>query len=162
MPEYNIAFSRLGQFLPFLHIVSVSFFMALHVGFWLISRHILREFDDVKKYENILNALKTFGGYTFFSLGMVLITGGWLYFTDMQASDPMAEAIVMTKFALWILIGLNLLYMAHSYKKCLQAKANDEIIELHEGLVIIIKHFIVLNIAVALFATYLGVAYRDF
>ncbi|OPA71810.1 hypothetical protein BB381_07240 [Campylobacter pinnipediorum subsp. caledonicus] len=163
MQPENIAFARLGQFLPFFHITSVIFFVGLQIGFWYVLKFFLKENSTKESYNDVLNALKIFWYMILIGLLLIVVTGSFVQVADiMKSADPMANAILGTKYTLFGFLTLNVLYMIYCYKKSKNAFLVDEMIECYENIVVIIKYFIPLNIIISLVATYLGVAYRGF
>lgn len=163
MQQYNIAFAHLEQFLPFLHIMSVALLVGIWSGFWIVSKYFLKEFSELRVYEQMLDAIKFFSYVSIALLVFIVITGILLVSADtIKSADPMANAILTTKIFLSLLILVNIFYMWFVYIKCIKAFGNDEIVEVHENLIIIIKYFMPFSIVVAMVATYLGVAYRGF
>ncbi|AQW80666.1 hypothetical protein [Campylobacter pinnipediorum] len=163
MQPENIAFARLGQFLPFFHIASVILFIGMQIGFWYVLKFFLKEESSKETYSNTLNALKIFWYMILIGLFLIVVTGSCVQVTDaMKSADPMANAILGTKYTLFGFLTLNVFYMFYCYQKSKNAFLVDEMIECYENIIVIIKYFIPLNIIISLVATYLGVAYRGF
>lgn len=163
MQTYDIAFARLGQFLPFLHIASVIFFVGFQAGFWFILKYFLKEDSRPRVYKETLKAIRNFGIIIVCFLIMIAITGLFVGVEDnIKSADPMANAILATKYTLAGFLTLNIVYMAYCFKKALKAFENNELIECYENILVVIKYFIPLNLIISLVATYLGVAYRGF
>lgn len=166
MAEYNIAFARLGQFFPFLHVASVTLFLGIQVCYLVVAGYFLRQHSNNEELvsEILLKSFKTLGFLTIIFMILVAVSGFFISSFDfsIKAADPMARAIIATKHALCMFLVLNIAYMIYCYKNCIKAKENDEFIEFYESFVIIVKYFIPLNLVVSLGAIYLGVAYRNF
>ncbi|MDU2360627.1 MAG: 3-isopropylmalate dehydratase, partial [Campylobacter concisus] len=84
------------------------------------------------------------------------------YFDDGKMQNPMASAIIATKWAIELFLLLNLSYIFYRYKKALKTLRSHEMIELNESLIVIIYYFTPLNLLASLAAVYLGVSYRSF
>ncbi len=74
----------------------------------------------------------------------------------------MLDTVLTTKWALYGFLLLNIIYVTYRLNKAVKAFKNSEYVELHENLIVTIYYFIPLNVAFALLATYLGIAYREF
>ncbi|MBE2983963.1 3-isopropylmalate dehydratase [Campylobacter sp. RM9344] len=165
MIEYDIAFARLGQFLPFLHIASAAVFIGLQLGLLIFGRYLLsNRCKSTDKVFLTIRFLRQFGIFLIISL-FVIAASSFLFSNQdasLRSADPMATAILATKWTLWLFLTLNLSYMFYHYKKALVALKIREKITLHESLVVIIIYFTPLNLIVSFIAVYLGVAYKDF
>ncbi|CAD7286516.1 3-isopropylmalate dehydratase [Campylobacter suis] len=162
-PSYNIAFARLGHFVPFLHMVAVALLMGIQASFWVIFRFFMKEFLERKLYEEILRAIKFFGYASVFLVVIIFITGFMLGNTDtIKSADPMANAILATKHFLSGLILVNTVYIGFVRLKSLKALNAGDMIEAHENLIIILKYFIPFSAVICVGTVYLGVAYRCF
>lgn len=163
MQGYDIAFARLGYFMPFLHITFVIFFVGFQAGFWFLFRYFLDENSKAKFYAKTLNVLRNFIVAIFVFLALIAITGLLIGQSDeLKSADPMANAILATKYTLCGFLALNTAYMFYCYTKALRAFRGDEMIECFENILVIARYFMPLNLVISLVATYLGVAYRGF
>lgn len=163
MPQYNIAFARLEQLLPFLHTIATALFIGLGAGLWLFAKHFLREQDhEGDRYAIFMQVLRKFGLVAFGMLLVIATTGGLMHLESPKSTDPMADAILMTKWGLEAFLTLNIIYMSYHYKKACTAFKKHEFIELYESLVLIVYYFIPLSFVISAIAIYLGVAYRGF
>ncbi|MCR4941527.1 MAG: hypothetical protein K5978_01865 [Campylobacter sp.] len=164
--SYNIAFARLGHFLPFLHIICISLFMGLEVAYFLIARWLIRTYKNNEKfiYEMLTKTFAHLAIIAIISLILASFSGFLLGVSDdsIKSVDPMASAIIATKATLMLFLFINIAYMLYHHKKCVKNVKNSDDIALYEEFFIVIKYFTALNIVVSLGATYLGVAYRIF
>lgn len=162
--EYNIAFARLEYFLPFLHIASVVVYAGALLGFTLVGRKLLVS-ESRERFAILLSVFKSFSAIILASLFLILISAGVLlinYKRVAEVTDPMAEAILATKAALWIFLLLNTLYMLYHYKKSARAFSQKDMIQTHESLILIVYYFMPLNLLITIVASYLGLSYRGF
>jgi 3-isopropylmalate dehydratase small subunit len=164
MPEFNIAFAQTNHVLPFLHLTAIIVFIGFQSHFWLVAKFFIKDVDDeISKYERLLNMMKRLAYATYSSLIVIALTGRALSDRDyFKAADPMLSTIIATKWCLFGFLLLNLLYSTYRLYQAKKSIEKGEYIELRENLIVIIYYFIPLNIAFALLATYLGIAYRNF
>ncbi|MGH1600484.1 3-isopropylmalate dehydratase [Campylobacter majalis] len=160
---YNIAFARLGQFLPFLHITTCVFFIGIQAGFSMIYRRFMQEDESKEYYERLVKTLGDFIYTLVICVILIAVTGTFVNEADsIKSADPMVKAILATKYTLSTFIAFNVSYMAYAYYKAKKYIANDDLIQCHENLLVIVKYFSPLNLIISLVAIYLGVAYRGF
>ncbi|BCX79307.1 hypothetical protein [Campylobacter sp. 19-13652] len=162
--EYNIAFARLEYFLPFLHIASTVVYAGALLGFTLVGRKLLIS-ESRERFSILLSLFKSFSVIILVSLFLILISAGVLLLEHQrvaEVTDPMAEAILATKAALWIFLLLNTLYTLYHYKKSVCAFSQKDMIQTHESLILIVYYFIPLNLLILVVAGYLGLSYRGF
>ena len=81
---------------------------------------------------------------------------------SMDISDPMADAVLATKAALWIFLLLNCLYTLYHRKKATKFFEAKDMIQTHESLILIVYYFLPLNLLILMVAAYLGLSYRGF
>ncbi|MCD8213472.1 MAG: 3-isopropylmalate dehydratase [Campylobacter sp.] len=165
MPEYNIAFARLDQLIPFFHTSITILFIGLQAGFWLMATYFMKSnLKDGLKYSILMRMLRRFGFCILTLLALIALTsitigdsGGLI-----KSANPMAKAILITKWALEIFLAVNMGYMFYQYKKAYVAFKMRDILQINESLVVIISYFIPLNLVISFIAIYLGIAYKEF
>lgn len=165
MPEYNIAFARLDQLMPFFHVSMVTLFIGLQAGLWLVATYFMKsKLKDALKYPLLMHILRRFGICIVILLVIIALTSMTVGHSGglMKSANPMAKAILATKWALEIFLALNLGYMFYHYKKAFKAFKAHEMLEMQESLVVVIYYFIPLNLVVSFIAVYLGIAYKEF
>ncbi|WP_033916345.1 hypothetical protein [Campylobacter sputorum] len=155
----DIAFAKLENIAPFLHILSVAVFLGVNINGWLGAKFVFRRFvineDNV---EIVFCAIKKFGIIVYLSMSIILLSGFFLVNRNvLKMADPMLEAIIATKFAIFLFVLINLFYMAFRFKKSLNAKKQQDYLEVRENLVIIFRYFTPLNIVCMCFAIFLGI-----
>lgn len=161
---YNIAFARLEQLLPFLHVVFVIMFVSIQTSICLLGRHAIKK-NSKSDYAILLSMIKSKTPFVFIALFGVICIGGimtWSYKKSIDISDPMAEALLATKIALWVFIMLNCIYMLYHSKKAYKFFIKNDLIQTNESLVLIVYYFIPLNLIISILAVYLGFSYRSF
>lgn len=164
MPEFNIAFAKLSHIVPFLHISATIVFIGFQACFWFMCKFFMQGItNNHKRYVMVIDALKRLGYALYVSLGVIAVTGLLIKDSDYsKIADPMSNTIIATKWTLFCFLLINLIYTTYRLKKAMRSIDESQYIELHENLIVIIYYFIPLNVVAALFATYLGVAYRGF
>lgn len=164
MPEFNIAFTKLSHIIPFLHIVATIVFIGFQGCFLFMAKFFMQGIEgNHKRYIMATNALKRLGYAVYSSLIVLGISGFLIKDSDFfKVADPMSNTIIATKIATFCFLCINVLYVTYRLKLATKSIHKGEYIELHENLIVIIYYFIPLNVVAALFATYLGVAYRGF
>lgn len=164
MPEFNIAFAKISNTLPFIHILSVVVFIGFQANFLLIAKFFMKNIEgDTQKYQMMISMLKRLGYAVYSSIIVVGITGAILAKQNaIKNADPMLNTILTTEWAIWGFLFLNVIYVTYRLNKASKSLQNSEYIELHENLIVTIYYFIPLNVAFALLAAYLGIAYREF
>ncbi|MDO5045111.1 3-isopropylmalate dehydratase [Campylobacter sp.] len=164
MPEFNIAFAKLSHVVPFLHISATIVFIGFQACFWFMCKFFMQGIaNNHKRYVMVIDALKRLGYAVYSSLAIIAITGLMIEDSDYsKIADPMSNSIITTKWAMFCFLLINVVYVTYRLKKAIKSMNEGEYIELHENLIVIIYYFIPLNVVAALFATYLGVAYRGF
>lgn len=164
MPEFNIAFAKASHIIPFLHIAATIAFVGFQAAFWFMSKFFMKDIaNNHKRYVMVISALKRIGCVVYPALIIIAITGSITNVYEFsKIADPMLNTILATKWALFCFLLINLIYITYRLKKAIKSMEKGEYIELHENLIVVIYYFIPLNIVVALFAAYLGVAYRGF
>ena len=111
----------------------------------------------------MISMLKRLGYAVYSSIIVVGITGAILAKQNaIKNADPMLNTILTTEWAIWGFLFLNVIYVTYRLNKASKSLQNSEYIELHENLIVTIYYFIPLNVAFALLAAYLGIAYREF
>lgn len=162
--EYNIAFARLEYLLPFLHILATIIYAGALLGLTLVGRKLLIN-ESKERFFILLSLFKSFSFIVLGSLFLILVSAGLLlldYQRVSEVTDPMAEAILATKAALWIFLLLNTIYTIYHYKKAVRAFDSKDMIQTHESLILIVYYFIPLNLLIIIVAGYLGISYRGF
>ncbi|WP_172200611.1 3-isopropylmalate dehydratase [Campylobacter sp. RM16188] len=164
MPEFNIAFAKLSHIIPFLHISATIVFIGFQACFWFMCKFFMQGIaNNHKRYLMVIEALKRLGYAVYAALSVMAITGILIKDSDYsKIADPMSNTIIATKWTIFAFLLINVLYVTYRLKKAIKSIDDSEYIELHENLIVIIYYFIPLNVVAALFATYLGVAYRGF
>ena len=164
MPEFNIAFAKLSHIVPFLHIVASVVFIGFQACFLYMAKFFMKDIaNNHKRYILIISALKRLGYALYASLAAIAITGVFMGDDNYsKIADPMLNTILATKWTTFCFLLINLIYTTYRLNKAIKSINKGEYIELHENLIVVIYYFIPLNVVVALFATYLGVAYRGF
>ncbi|MBR8462100.1 3-isopropylmalate dehydratase [Campylobacter sp. faydin G-24] len=165
MQKYDIAFAHLDQIMPFLNISSAGMFIGMQAGLIIVCRYFMRDkFDDEFKYITTLNLIKRFSIFLVIFLITIATTSILTDESDklIKIANPMANAILTTKWTLETLLAINMTYIYFQYKKALNALRNREFIELDEILVVITYYLVPFNIIVSLTAVYLGISYKDF
>ena len=62
MPEFNIAFAKISNALPFIHILFVVVFIGFQANFLLIAKFFMKNIEgDTQKYQTIISMLKRLG-----------------------------------------------------------------------------------------------------
>ena len=82
--------------------------------------------------------------------------------SDFKFSDPMIKGVLAT---LWTGVGfiiLNFAYMHYKISSLKRALSAGDEFEANEHLIIIVRYFIPLNLAISLFCVYLGVTIGEF
>ena len=164
MPEFNIAFTSPAHILPFAHIIAVVVFIGFQANFLLMAKFFMKNIEgDTQKYQMMISMLKRLGYAVYSSIIVVGITGAILAKQNaIKNADPMLNTILTTEWAIWGFLFLNVIYVTYRLNKASKSLQNSEYIELHENLIVTIYYFIPLNVAFALLAAYLGIAYREF
>ena len=165
MIHQEIAFFKFDQLIIFLHISFVALFIGLQAGLVLAGSYFIKnKFEDKERYHILLHIIRRFGLAIFaLVLGIALTSLIMIfYFDDGKMQNPMASAIVATKWAIELFLLLNLSYIFYRYKKALKTLRSHEMIELNESLIVIIYYFTPLNLLASLAAIYLGVSYMGF
>ena len=165
MSHQEIAFIKFDQIVLFLHVTFVALFVGLQAGLVLTGSYFVKsKFEDKERYHILLHIIRRFGlaifalviGIALTSLTMIF------YFDDGKMQNPMASAIIATKWAIELFLVLNLGYIFYKYKTAIKALRSHEMIELNESLIVIIYYFTPLNLLASLGALYLGISYKDF
>lgn len=159
--QYSLAFARLEDFLPFLHIVSVVLFVGLQLALLVCGYQLLK---GEQKISILLRIVRACTPFVFISMFLICVSGVFGLFAGAkrEISDPMAQALLATKVSLLIFSMLNCIYMLyHTQKSWAFFKAKKQI-QAHESMVLLIYYFVPLNIVIMLVATYLGISYRSF
>ncbi|ASM37397.1 hypothetical protein [Campylobacter sputorum] len=159
----DIAFAKLENIAPFLHILSVAIFLGTSINGWISAKFVFRRVAiNEDNVELFFYAIKIFGIVIFSSMIIIFLTGIFLIGDNLlKIADPMLEAIIATKFAIFLFVLINLCYMAFRFKKSLNAKKRQDYLEVRENLVIIFRYFTPLNIVCMCFAIFLGINFRN-
>lgn len=163
MPEFNIAFARSSHILPFLHFIALTVFIGFQAHFLLVAKFFMKDIEgNILKYQYFIEMFKRLGYAVYASLIILAITGTMLGDSDIsKIADPMLNTILATKWFLFGFLVLNVIYSTYRLNKAQKSLRSGEYIELHENLIVIVYYFIPLNIAFALLAVYLGIAYGE-
>ena len=79
MPEFNIAFAKISNALPFIHILSVVVFIGFQANFLLIAKFFMKNIEgDTQKYQMMISMLKRLGYAVYSSIIVMGITGAIL------------------------------------------------------------------------------------
>ena len=159
----EFGFARVTQILPLIHIIAVIFFINAQICCINIVR-IYKNSDDICDECDKIKAHFTKYERSFLIFFAVIIISGNLISigNDYKFADPMVTGIITTLWAAVVFILLNFAYIHYkilSFQKAVLAKNQ---IEASEHLIIIIKYFIPLNVAISLICVYLGVTIREF
>lgn len=164
MNTLNSAFARLDQIAPFMHISIAVLFIALEITVVVCGHYCFRDIEqNPHRYKLIL---KEFNKFLFIALAMVgflLFSGIYMSYSNyFPIGDPMVEAIVKTKIAIFIFICANIAYIWYKYHQAKGAFIKDDMLMSHENLILIIYYFTPLNIVLSFINIYLGVTFRGF
>ncbi|WP_169973637.1 MULTISPECIES: 3-isopropylmalate dehydratase [unclassified Campylobacter] len=164
MPEFNIAFAKLSHILPFLHTVATIVFVGFQANFWFMAKFFMKDIaNNHKRYILVISALKYLGCAVYISLAVIIATSMLTGEDDYsKVADPMLNTILATKWTVFCFLLINVIYVTYRINRAVKSMKKGEYIELHENLIVVIYYFIPLNVVFALFATYLGIAYRAF
>ena len=165
MIHQEIAFFKFDQLIIFLHISFVALFIGLQAGLVLAGSYFIKnKFKDKERYHILLHIIRRFGIAIFTLILCIAVTSLVMIFGSgcNKTANPMASAIIATKWAIELFLLLNLSYIFYRYKKALKTLRSHEMIELNESLIVIIYYFTPLNLLASLAAVYLGVSYRSF
>lgn len=159
----DIAFAKFENIVPFLHVLGAAIFIGANINVWFVSRFIFKRIvineDNV---DIIFCAIDRFAIVLFASMSLIFLSG--MFSMDkniLKMADPMLEAIIATKLAIFGFVCLNIGYMIFRYKKALNAKKEKEYLEVRENLVIILRYFTPLNIVCMCFAIFLGINFGN-
>lgn len=162
--DYNIAFARLEYVPLFLHIACVVIFAGCMLALTLVGRKLLVS-ENMESFSLLLWLCKSISPIIFISLSFIAISGAIVVYQNSKSidiSDPMAEAVLATKGALWIFLLLNCLYTLYNRKKAAKFFKAKDMIQTHESLILIVYYFLPLNLLILMVASYLGLSYRGF
>jgi len=165
MSHYDIAFIKFDQIIAFLHVCFVALFVGLQAGLVLVGSYFIEnKFEDKERYHILLHIIRRFGVTIFVIILGIIATSVIINFcfNGINLTNPMASAIIATKWAIWLFLLLNLSYIFYRYKKALKALRSHETIELNESLIVIIYYFTPLNLLASLAGIYLGISYKGF
>ena len=161
MNEIDLSFVKASQILPLIHILAVIFLVCAVVCMILIARIFMK--NGQVKFNAILSYLK--GYERFFVLFLLCICASGFAMSqgsDFKFSDPMIKGVLAT---LWTGVGfivLNFAYMHYKISSLKRALSAGDEFEANEHLIIIVRYFIPLNLAISLFCVYLGVTIGEF
>ena len=89
--------------------------------------------------------------------GLLLVSN-----SDFKFADPMINATIVTLWVLASFIVVNFLYIIYKFKTFKKALISGDTFEASEHLIIIVKYFIPLNLAVSVISAYLCVVVCGF
>lgn len=159
--EINASFARVDHILPFLHITTLVFLVAVQISLILTTNFFIKK--SYKINDEFFRCAK-FVIMILFGLLFTMILTGFLLSngSDFKFSDPMVEGIITTKYALCFLIMCNLSYIVYRFylaKKAYISGENDEMIE---HIIIAVRYFVVLDVILLFIGVYLGVVMGRF
>lgn len=159
----DIAFAKIDSIPPFLHVLGFAVFIGINISGWLSAKFVFRRSEiNEDNVELVFSAMEKFAINIALSMLIIFLSGIFLINNNiLKMSDPMLEAIVGTKIAIFIFVSINLCYMAFRYKKALNAKKKSDYIEIRENLVIILRYFTPLNIICMCFSLFLGINFGN-
>ncbi|ANE32744.1 hypothetical protein [Campylobacter hyointestinalis] len=160
----NTAFARLDQIAPFIHISSSALFIAVQLSIVIFAKYFFKNIEqNPNLYKTILKEFGYFVKLELVAIFVLCISGVFAAFTGkIRISDPMVEAIMLTKWALLAFILLNIVYMWYKFGKAKKAFSSGDLLSVHENFVLIIYYFTPLNIVLSFISIYLGVTFRGF
>lgn len=160
----DIAFAKIENLVPFLHILGVAILLGTNINAWLLARFVFKRI--VVSEDNIgfiFASINRLAAILISSMLLIFISGAILIENNViKMSDPMLEAIIGTKIAVFLFVSINTAYMGFRYKKAIDAKKDQDFLEARENLVIILRYFIPLNIICLCFSIFLGINFRNF
>lgn len=156
----NTAFARIDQIAPFIHISTSALFIGVQMSIVIFAKYIFKNIDK-RRYKVILKEFHLFFAAQILLIIAICISGLFLNsINDIKISDPMIQAILATKWAVMAFICLNIGYMWYKFNLAKQAFLNNEMIAIHENLVLIFYYFTPLNIVLSFISIYLGITFR--
>ena len=159
----EFGFARATQILPLLHILAVIFFINAQICCVYIIRIYKKSENICENCDNIKSHFSRYERFFLLYFAVIIISGYLISIgNDYKFADPMVTGIITTLWAASMFILLNFVYIHYkilSFQKAVLAK-NE--IEANEHLIIILKYFIPLNIAISLICVYLGVTISEF
>ena len=168
MNEIDSSFVKASQILPLIHILSVIFLVCAQVCVIFVVRAFMREQEHESKplsakFNEIMRYFRRYEQYFAIFLALVCISGFFLSNgSDFKFSDPMVKGVTTT---LWVAAGfivLNFVYIHYKILSFKKAVAAEDEFEANEHLIIVVKYFIPLNVAITLICVYLGVTIGKF
>lgn len=160
----DIAFAKIENLVPFLHILGVAILLGANINACLMARFVFKRIvvseDNI---DFIFASINRLAVILISSMLLIFISGSILMEKNViKMADPMLEAIICTKIAVFLFVSINTVYMGFRYKKARDAKKNQDFLEARENLVIILRYFIPLNIVCLCFSIFLGINFRNF
>lgn len=164
MSEVNIAFLRLDQITPLIHIGSVILLISTQISMVIIARYLLtRGKFERKIYKIIIKEFRKYA-YAISILLIFVVVSGFILSNGSsdKFADPMIEAMVRTKMVLYLFLLVNFGYIYYKFQLGKKYFLLGAIEITHENFILIFKYFFPLNIFVSFAGVYLGVAIRGF
>lgn len=157
-------FGNFSRLIIFFHIASAM----LLVGSLFMMRVIVKPVLDgiESQEERYAKGLELMRRYGYFLLPVMLILISASVFMNVglgfKYGNPTTYIMIHTKEALWTFIAFNFAYMWFKYRNAVKAYKEQEYIEVHENLILMINYLIPLNFVLGLIAAYFGIILRGF
>ena len=157
-------FGDFSRLIIFLHIVSAMILVgSLFMLRFMINPIISSMQSTEEGYEKLLKLLDSFG--KMITLVMIILVSASIFINvglGFKYGNPTTYIMIHTKEALWTFIAFNFVYMYIKYRAAKKAFKEQEHIEVHENIILIVNYLVPLNFILGLIATYFGVILRGF
>lgn len=130
--------------LPYIHLLAGICFIGLHIGIRANASFYLCE-DEESLIKSLNNLKKQI--YAFFIL-MIIMAFSAVFVIYINNTNPLFSTLASTQWSLYAFATLNLIYIYHQYRVCINIKEN-KILICNEKITLIVYYFIPLNILVS-------------
>ena len=157
-------FGNFSRIIIFFHIASAM----LLVGSLFMMRVIVKPVIDsiASQEERYAKGLELIRRYGYFLILVMLVLISASIFMNVglgfKYGNPTTYIMIHTKEALWTFMAFNFVYMYFKYRNAVKAYKEQEYIEVHENLILIVNYLIPLNFVLGMIAVYFGIILRGF
>lgn len=162
MIDPDIAFVKLSQLIPLFESIFLSMFIGVQFSVWIFGKFIFSEQSiEHINFKAVFKGAKIFTYIILISF-LGLIIADILISSQKNMSVPMINALIKTKWALFVFLGLNLGYMIYKSNKAKEAYKQKELLFCRENIIIITRYFMPLNLIITIGSMYLGISIKEF